>query len=1183
MQETPTTLRERFGRYRVQELLGQGAHGLVFAVEGDDGERVALKVLRAGPSCDAELKREFRCVADLIHPNLVLPYGLETDGAQVFFTMELVRGSSILEWLDEQPTRERAERIRDALRQCALGLIALHQRGLLHRDVKPSNILVEANGRVAIVDFGLVREVETGVDAEAAYFAGTPPYLAPELIAGEPASPAADAYALGVVLHQALCGRLPFHEDPRQSIRLRMGEAPPEVSAEPDDLARICRSLLHPRPAERLGLRGLVAELDPGSAPAEGAPAVPILGRDQELDLLEQSYERTATERRPLVVSLPGHSGMGKSTLLRAFARRMRDRAWVLEGKAYEHDTVPYKALDAAMDQLAERLFALPSAERAALAPSEPEALRVLFPALAAALGAGVSDTAEMTPVARRRWGVRALRELLANVSARFGLIVTLDDLHWGDLDSARLLIDLLTAPVPPFLVALAYRAERADAPFLSLYRRWAVDNVASETIPVNPLSEEGAMRLAEQLHGASTRAHTIARESEGCPFLIEVSVSAASTGERASFEDAVVHRTSVLTDSARHMLEAVALAARPLPRGSVPFTPDHPNEARAAWAALINGRLLRSGGSSPADPVEVYHDRIRHAVATALSPDGRRSTHRALGESLATIGDAEGAALHLAAAGERARAFTFARRAADAAMSTLAFDRAAQILSFALECCPSDRADVRLGLVRQRARALANAGRGAEAAPLFLECADRSSDLEATNLRREAMEQYLVAGRLDEGRPVMKRLLEDLGVWHPRSSWLAKASLYAEIGRLLLRGPVVRAGHVSSPRERVVLETFLSIGKGFASYDTMLGSWFFVRAARRALDAGEPKVAVRAMAYTASLLGFSGSEANRERADKWLSAGEALAARHGDGHALAFCQVARGMIECCAGEWRQAVATFAAAAQVLDSTYAASTWEADTAKSTSLFALVQLCDLRELDVRANALTREARTRGDLALEVDSNLPLALVALGRDSVQDAHRCIDRNLELWTAEGYHFQHWHALRFRTLALLYAGACDEALGRLDHEVPRAREANLTSMQVVRVEALDLEGRAALGAAARVRGRRRAALLARVARAVERLEREKRPHALAPAAVLRAGISHLGGDRERASRHLDEATATYALAFMTTHALTSSWLLARIAGDRARAERIAGELAGRGVAAPTRWARMHLGLEVE
>jgi len=1174
---------EWYGRYRVLGLLGEGANGIVFAAEDPAvGVRVALKVLRAGFGEAADLKREFRLVADISHPNLVLPYALESDEEQIFFTMELVTGSPILEWLHGHSSAERDTRIRETFRQLAEALWALHQRGLLHRDVKANNVLVEPNGRVALLDFGLVRPAEAVGTVNGTYFGGTPAYLAPELLLGRRPSAAADAYALGVLLHMALMGRLPFHDDARESVISRMrNAAAPEVATGPALLSEICRGLLHPDPVQRLSVPGVIAALNtrPHAAVPFVAPSL-VIERDEELARLRSAYDQVKAQQRPTVVHLPGKSGMGKSALLRAFARQMRDEAWVLEGKAYERDAVPYKALDAAMDQLAQRLGALPDVDKATLHPTAPEALCVLFPALGSALSIAPFAAATMDAVTRRRWGALALSELLSKVSERFGLILMLDDLQWGDLDSARLLIDLLTPPGPALLVLLAYRAEQGAAPFLALYRRWEANNLASETVAVEPLSPAAAMRMAEVLSGGA-RSVDIARESDGSPFIIEMLLSSPA-GATLSFESALSSRLETLSAAGLAMLGAIALAGRPVARDRVPFTPEIPTESWAAWSALVSKRLLRSEGTSATDHVEVYHDRIRDAVTRRLQPIERLNTHRALGESFAAASDDEGAASHFAAAGDTKRAFPFASNASRAALDALAFERAAQLLALAIECCPPSSGGERRNLVMSRARALANAGHGAEAAPLFMECAaEAKEELAGYDLRREAMEQFLVAGRIDEGRAVMQQLLDDLGVWRPRSAWLTTAALYAALVRLVFRGPKVRPPRRISDRERLLLDTFGSIGKGFASYDAMLGAWFFLRAARRALDWGESKLAVRGIAYTACLLGFSGSPGDRKRAQGWLTAGESVANATADGHGFAFCQVSRGMIQCCAGEWQAALATFDAAAETLDGKYAASDWEAVTAKNTSLFALIQTGDLAELEIRAISLTREARDRGDLSLEVESNLYLALTALSRDNVEAARRCVDRNIALWTVRGYHFQHWIALRFRTLAWLYDGGSEKAFDLMNAEMPRARAANLTGMQVVRIEGHDFRGRAALGAAAQATGSRRAALLASVEKDIECLIREKRLHAVAPAEMLQAGVALLGGDRTRALAHLRSAGGAYVESAMTLHALTAQWHAATLECDRAELQRLEQGLRARGIEVPARWARMHLGME--
>ncbi|HEX4456341.1 MAG TPA: serine/threonine-protein kinase, partial [Polyangia bacterium] len=200
-------------RFVLKRRLGEGGMGVVW--EALDRERltpVALKTLRnLAPETLLRFKHEFRALQDLAHPNLVSLGELIEEDGQWFFTMELVRGESLLSWVrpPSLPSDKFDEaRLRAAFAQLATGLAALHARGLVHRDVKPSNVLVAEDGRVVVLDFGVVAEVSA--HEEGGGVVGTAAYMAPEQAAGGPLGAAADWYAFGAVLHQALTGVLPF-------------------------------------------------------------------------------------------------------------------------------------------------------------------------------------------------------------------------------------------------------------------------------------------------------------------------------------------------------------------------------------------------------------------------------------------------------------------------------------------------------------------------------------------------------------------------------------------------------------------------------------------------------------------------------------------------------------------------------------------------------------------------------------------------------------------------------------------------------------------------------------------------------------------------------------------------------------------------------------------------------------
>ena len=194
--------------------LGAGGMGVVYEVHDRvRDEVVALKTLLRTSAADLyRLKREFRSLADVAHPNLVCLYELFVEDERCFFTMELVKGVSFVDYARGADRAQRSDdRLVDALRQLIEGVSALHRGGKLHRDIKPSNVLVTPEGRVVILDFGLIAELLPQHAGDASdVMAGTPAYMSPEEGSGATPSEASDWYGVGVTLYEALTGAVPF-------------------------------------------------------------------------------------------------------------------------------------------------------------------------------------------------------------------------------------------------------------------------------------------------------------------------------------------------------------------------------------------------------------------------------------------------------------------------------------------------------------------------------------------------------------------------------------------------------------------------------------------------------------------------------------------------------------------------------------------------------------------------------------------------------------------------------------------------------------------------------------------------------------------------------------------------------------------------------------------------------------
>jgi serine/threonine protein kinase len=205
---------QRLGPYRIEARLGQGGMGMVFrALHDGDGRTVALKVLRDELGADDTFRRrlahEARAAAEVDHPNLapVLEAG-EADG-RVYLAIRYVDGRSLAGRLRADGPLPLAGLVRLAA-EVGAGLGALHERGIVHRDVKPANILLGSDGMAVLGDFGLAKGRAYTVLTRPGQVLGTLDYLAPELIRGEPAGPMSDLYALGCVLFECVAGAPPF-------------------------------------------------------------------------------------------------------------------------------------------------------------------------------------------------------------------------------------------------------------------------------------------------------------------------------------------------------------------------------------------------------------------------------------------------------------------------------------------------------------------------------------------------------------------------------------------------------------------------------------------------------------------------------------------------------------------------------------------------------------------------------------------------------------------------------------------------------------------------------------------------------------------------------------------------------------------------------------------------------------
>src|SRR6185503_3344208 len=197
-------------RYRIESILGRGGMGVVYkAVDTQLDETVAIKtlpgdVMSRSPEDLERFKREIRLARKITHRNVLRTYDYGEAEGVYFISMEFVRGYTLNELLDEAPQRQMPPRASVGLtRQICRGLQAAHEQGIIHRDIKPQNVLIDAKGEVKLMDFGIARMTEASeAMTQAGLIVGTPHYMSPEQVQGKTLDPRSDVYSLGVLIYE---------------------------------------------------------------------------------------------------------------------------------------------------------------------------------------------------------------------------------------------------------------------------------------------------------------------------------------------------------------------------------------------------------------------------------------------------------------------------------------------------------------------------------------------------------------------------------------------------------------------------------------------------------------------------------------------------------------------------------------------------------------------------------------------------------------------------------------------------------------------------------------------------------------------------------------------------------------------------------------------------------------------
>jgi len=808
-----------------------------------------------------------------------------------------------------------------------------------------------------------------------------------------------------------------------------------------------------------------------------------------------------------------------------------------------------------------------------------------------AAQGDGPDDDAR--GLRRRAFG--ALRELLERIAERQPLVIFVDDVQWGDTDSAALFLELFAPPrVLPVLLMMTYRDDEADrSPFLAEMRDRRPEGSEVRDLTVGPLDLADAQRLALTFIDANDTmaqrlARAVAREARGSPFLVEELVR----GNRGQIEDedgplvvltldeVVRQRLARLPEGTRRVAEIIAVAGRPLPVSLVAAASGVDDKVNEAVALLAAGRLARAGVRDGREIVEMTHDRIRETVLALLPTAVLQDHHGRLATALEASPDSdlEAIAFHLLGAGDHDRAARGAERAAEQAASKLAFDQAARLFRLAIDTIDQSEADVHRLRVRL-AQMLESAGRSGDAADEYRKAAGGATAIERIELERSAAEQLVLSGRIDEGALALRRVLAAMGMNAPRSAfgavfWLVLYQIWQRVVGLRVRE---RGSEEVSREDRVRVETLRAVSAGLGTVDVILGASMQARHLLLAMRVGDRLQVLKAMCVELVQLAVAGhTEGKRER--RMVEEARGLSSRIGHEERLYF-EGTRGLALYMRGRYPEALET-------LDSVDARSrkTLRRPSGANFRLFAIYSCFftgKLLEEARRASLLLREVEDRGDVYTAVCLRSTVMVdIGLAADDPEDARRHLREAMARWTQSGFNVQHWYAMWSEANIELYVGDGARARARIERDARALKRSFLLHSCSIRGFTAYLRGCCAIASidADPTRLRARVAEARRLAR---QLESEPAAWSRALGCLVRAAAENADGETSRSIQVLRAALECAEEAGMRLHAWAARHRLGTmIGGDEGSALVVAAEgaMSAEGVRAPSRMAALFL-----
>ena len=1154
-------------RFKDSKSIGHGGMGVVYsAFDQTTSETVAIKVAKSLGGNSESIKREFRTLAKIRHPNLVVLKELHQFKECVFFSMEFIRGerfnsNSVTQRIAGTPwLPDEIVNLCDRLLQLVDGVDFLHRSGFAHCDIKPSNILVTSRGRVVVLDLGLAQSLYRQRRRQPQCFGGTSAYMSPEQASGEPPQPASDWFAFGVVMFETLFGYRPFQGTGVDILFDKLAgnaivPAPIKETGVALSLSKLCTSLLNPNPSQRPTVAEIrrclkVFSSQPSVDIKSLSPQTPFFGREEELAILEDALVDSTNSSGPTLLLVAGTSGIGKTQLIQKFLENHRcsSDTIVLSGRCYENERIPYKAIDAVIGELATQWRLL---ESDFVSAELLNSISGVFNRFASPIGDSVSLDENSGIPRTAADGLHAV--LTAFLSEKKRVIIFIDDIQWADADSGQLLSKVVAGI--PLLLICSHRPMERPNQFLDhltedLYTT-ANANQSCRRINVRPFSNHDAEKfldrnypgLSKQVLGKAIGA------SDGVPMFLTSLAQQLCTMPSDQIESNTLNWTRDLGPKAKRLLELVCASGYPLHQSIAVAAAGISHDIEACVSDLSLRQLVTLSQSDGEVLLAPFHDMIREMTYAKLDTAEKKLAHSAIAtvcENRQGVPPAR-LAFHFREAGEREKSCHYSILSGDVAASSQAFAESVRAYREALHGFVGSDEQKR-DLKQKLASSLGRLGRAGDAGDLYMELAS-VQDGQSAHFLQAAAYQYCFAGRIEDAMQGFDRLLRPWGyttfksessvLW--RLGWLRFRLKLSEFliatrvasknwmcqtgsrpnrvsGSEIQKVPVTNSSELAAsprmgsrkkvdPAEAIRIarlsDLLLDTGVAISVFDPIQSVLFLSYSHLLAIKENDEVRVLRGNIWRAMHESMFGIP-KVKLVNKILDSAERQVAKRTP-YLVGLHLLARGLSACSIGKWQDSAEYCTKADEFLSANSPNAQWEIVAAQ------LFQIMGLR-FTGQMKAAKRRYHQLLDSPANQESQLNISrlviyvgvFIYLASDKPAEARAAVDEAIKMWPADKLCVQHMGADCVRAEIYLYNRDFDLAFKTIEKPWETLVNSNYYHFETVRIVLLELRGRCAVSRLPS--GGRAAERIAK--RAIRKLECEKASWAHPLAHRLRASL---------------------------------------------------------------------------